>query len=299
MTEREPFAALVELGSAVGELGAALSQAQWRMDQATLDLAAEMTAALAPSFRHPADSGPEEAAGRAAAFVRERLTFYAMPRVDVRLESAVRATRSHGGLVRVLLGGSSTTGTQETAGHVEVSLVAVPAAAHVDELVRARAGEQQRALVQYLQERGAAGLVAPEITGAWSTPGWRDTLALFQQRWNAERREEPGETADLLPETGFPDRRTLAVLGELAERARGEEGGEALQAEARLLLAALSTEDDVHRPDRGYPRDAWSEAWSRLHTRAAKELLGRDGAVQPTRETVEALRRAWSDRRRL
>jgi hypothetical protein len=307
-TEREPFAGLVELGAAVGELGAALSQAHWRMEEAALELAAE----AAEKYRQalPEGSSPEAA----AALAGRRVAFYAMPRVEVRLESALRVTRTGGGLVRMLLGGARST-TQESAASVDVTLVAVPVGEALEELLAGRARTLQRALVEYLAARGLSGpdaaealrrydlaedaVQAAEPGGSWARPPWPANLLAFKRVWNRETQVSPEETAFLLPETPAPDRLTLSVLGALAERLAPEAAPAPLEAEARILLAALSGDNAVHDA-RAYPRGEWNTRWGELHARVLRELGLPEAGSEPSAASLARLRAAWaSGRKRL
>jgi hypothetical protein len=308
MSEREPLAGLVELGAAVGELGASLAHAQQRMDEASLDAAVEMVENYRRSL---ADAAGQQAAERALDLVRGRAAFYSLPRIDVTLESALSVTRGRTGLIQMLLGGARSS-TEETASSVRVTLAAVPAGEDLEELIRARSLRLQRALQRYLEERGlfgaqregalrAYGLVEGEVrpaapTGWWSDEDWRVNLRAFKQVWNREARQAADETA-LLPESAAPDRLSLAVLGQLAGGLPEEEPREALESEARILLAALSGDNAVHDV-RSYPRGAWNGAWGELHAGAMRELGLSGAGDHPTPETVRALRRAWESGRK-
>ena len=310
INEREAFEGLVELGQAVGELGVSLSEAQWRMDRATIDVALERAEALRRALPH----APE----LADALARERTVFYAVPAVEVRLQSTVSVTRTRGGLVRMLLGGARSS-TQETTSAVHVTLAAVPATAALSELLEARAVELQAALAGWLRAQGffgpasAArlrehGLSAGDVqdvppSGDWSDPDWRRNLRAFKLVWNRRLREAPEELA-LLPENDLPDRAAFAVLDELSAGAAPAEDRAWLQEQARVLLAALSPEDHVHDPARGFARGEWTRAWSDLHRKALREL--NQGAAEPLPETTEptaatvaALRKAWEAGRRV
>lgn len=315
-----PLDSLVDMGRAVGELGVALAEAQWRIDQGTLDVAASMTEWARPAFSHlPADPNGKDLAQQ---YAQDRTVFYSMPEVRIRLESSVRIARTRGGLVQTLLGiGSNRSNTQETAAYVEVTMVAVPMTEAHQSLMEVRTLEQQGSVLRFLREHGFLGEFRPQAlrkygltpeevpagiapTGRWNEAPWMQLLLAFKKVWNQDLRAASEETFVHLPEHPRPDRLTLSVLESFVEAQAGPVRPEALEGQARMLLSALCNSDEMRSRTARFPRSGWGgSGWEEAHRKAIQKLKPQltgfpnvpdvSPAPTPSPASIAFLRIAW------